>query len=205
VHAASCRAARFLIGQRAAAALVASLLLVGAGCSAGSSDNPGLDQPSTASGSTASVPPGSAGPRVSVAQVNGVGVPQLTGHPTANTTLQQTAAGLTPGCQPITEDDTPKLASFVWKCGTKALAAVTVGFDPDRKLALGDLLTGDYQSYLSSVAATQFRAEGVSNAATSDLSTWFVGPEALDVVFPNGIVSYPLASLGLYIDKSGPL
>lgn len=123
--------------------------------------------------------------------------PVVGGHPAATSALARTAAGLPSGCAPTTERSDTRLVSVVWRCGAR-LAAATVTLD-GRPLALGDLLTGSYREYLSSVASAQFQVDGNSSASTTDLGTWYLTPAALAVVFPAGVVSYPLPSLQPYL------
>ena len=123
--------------------------------------------------------------------------PQVAGHPAASAAQARAAVGRpSPGAVQVERSDT-HLVSVVWRCGTRILAA-TATLD-GRRLALGDILTGSYQGYLSSVAASQFSVEGIRSASTSDLSTWYLTPAALAVAFPAGVVSYPLSSLTPYL------
>lgn len=125
--------------------------------------------------------------------------PQLAGHPTANAILRQDASRLASGCSPRTELDARRLASFVWKCPSGRLVTATIDLTGDRQLALSDLLTGSYASYLSSVASAQFSAEGVADPSVHDLSVWYLSPAALNVVFPSGSVAFPISSLTPYL------
>jgi hypothetical protein len=129
--------------------------------------------------------------------------PQVAGRPAATAALDRDAAGLSHGCAPEAERTDAHLVSVVWRCGTRQ-AAATVTLD-GRPLALGDFLAGAYQGYLSSVAATQFQVEGIDHPATGDLRTWYLTPAALAVVFPDGVVSYPLSSLAPYLDDPSSL
>jgi hypothetical protein len=107
------------------------------------------------------------------------------------------AAGLSRGCAPQVERADSHLVSVVWRCGNRISAATTT-LD-GRTVALGDILQGAYQGYLSSVASAQFQVEGISHTPTTDLATWYLTPAALAVVFSAGVVSYPLASLTPYL------
>ena len=192
MHAPSAAAAS--IGQRTALALLALAL---AGCTAGGSgDQAALEGPST-SVTTAAVGPGASG-----VSFNG-NSPQVAGHPGATAALDRVAAGLTPGCGTRVERSDANLVSVIWRCGNRlAAATVTLG---GADLTLGDILTGPYPGYLSSVASAQFSAAGDPGAPTTDLGTWYLTPAALAVVFPAGIVSYPLASLAPYLKDANGL
>jgi hypothetical protein len=174
-----------------------------AGCTTGGSDNPSLSQPSVPKGT--SVSSGPPGPAVAIARVDGIPVPQLAGHATANSALQGIGKTLPGTCQVTTMRDDLKLASFRWTCRPGGVTTATFSLADDQRLALGDLFTGDYASYLSSTAATQLRAEGVAQPATSNLSAWSVTPYTLQIDFPSGSVAFPLSSLNSYIRKPGPL
>lgn len=176
------------LGKRVALALVA-LLLAGA-CHAGSSDTPALPTPSTEAAGPSRAP---GGPAVAFSGA----APSVAGHGAATAGLTRVASTLPPGCQGRLERSDSRLVSVAWRCGTHVTAAtVTLG---GRRLALSDLLRGDYAGYLSGVAAEQFKVEGVTSAATTDLDTWYLTPAALAVAFPAGVVSYPLASLTPYL------
>jgi hypothetical protein len=110
---------------------------------------------------------------------------------------------MSPGCAPQVERADGHLVSVVWRCGNRVSAA-TVTLD-GRTVALGDILHGAYPSYLSSVASAQFQVEGIQHPSTTDLGTWYLTPAALAVVFPAGVVSYPLASLGPYLEDPSAL
>jgi hypothetical protein len=129
--------------------------------------------------------------------------PLVAGHPAASAALGRAAAGLSPGCAPQAERTDAHLVSVVWRCG-HSISAATVTSN-GRTVALGDVLQGGYQSYLSSVASAQFSVEGVQNAATSDLGTWYLTPAALAVAFPAGVVSYPISSLAPYLRDPGAI
>ncbi len=126
-------------------------------------------------------------------------VPQLAGRPGVNAVLRRAAASLAPGCRPVTERDDPQLVSFLWVCPGKRVAAATVELAQGRQVTLGDLLTGSYAPYLSSIAQAQLQADGVSRPSVSDLGTWYLTPSALVVVFPSGAVSFPISSLTPYL------
>lgn len=122
-------------------------------------------------------------------------VATVAGYPAATAAVDRLQ--LAAGCTPTVKRADQHLVSIVWKCGDSLTAAtVTLG---GRRLVLGDILQGDYASYLSSVASAQFSAAGQADAPTNDLGTWFLTPAALAVDFPAGVVSYPLASLGPYL------
>ena len=181
---------RALRGKRGAVAFLALLPLAIAGCGGGS-DNATLPPPRSNPGSVAA----GHGPAVSVSGA----APQLAGQPAADAILRRDAAVLPPGCKPATERDDPKLASFIWVCPHKRVYAATIELGNGRQAKLGDLLTGSYVSYLSSIARTQFQADGVANPSVSDLGTWYLTPAALVVVFPSGPVSFPVSSLTPYL------
>lgn len=122
-------------------------------------------------------------------------VATVAGYPAATAAVDRLQ--LAAGCAPTVKRADQHLVSIVWKCGD-SLTAATVTLD-GRRLALGDILQGNYASYLSSVAAAQFSASGPADSPTTDLGTWFLTPAALAVDFPAGVVSYPLASLGPYL------
>lgn len=125
----------------------------------------------------------------------------VAGDPAATAALARVAAPLPPGCGTRVERADLHLVSVIWRCGNR-LAAATVT-RAGRELALSDILTGPYPGYLSAVASAQFSATGDPGAATTDLGAWYVTPAALAVVFPAGIVSYPLPSLTSYLkDRS---
>lgn len=128
-------------------------------------------------------------------------VPQLAGQPGINAQLQQVAPS---GCRVTTVRDDRVLASFRWVCGAR-VATVTFSLSDGRRLGLGDLLTGGYQAYLSSTAMAQLEADGATNPAATDLTAWAVTPEALQVSFPTGTVSFPLTTLQPYFRHPGPL
>jgi hypothetical protein len=193
VHAAP----RFL-GQ--STALLVAGLLVAAGCTAGGSDNPALPEPSTAAGTAPTGDQG--GPAVRTVDAGGTGVPVLAGEPAADAALRAAARGLPAGCDPTTELDTVRVASFVWRCPGGRVATATVALPAGPLLSLGDLLSGPWRSYLASVGAAQLRADGVAHPATGDLSEWFLAPGLLEVVFPSGVVAYPLATLGPFVARS---
>jgi hypothetical protein len=129
--------------------------------------------------------------------------PEVAGHYPATVALAHVAGGLPSGCMPTLERSDPHLVSVAWKCGTR-LSAETVTL-AGSSLSLSDVLSGSYQSYLSSIAAQQFSDEGVANADTSSFSTWYLTPAALAVVFPDGVVTYPLASLASYLKDPSSL
>lgn len=127
----------------------------------------------------------------------------MAGYPAATSALDATGSGLAAVCQPVTERSDAHLVSVVWRCGRRVAAAtVTLA---GRPVALGDILKGSYQSYLSSVASTQFDYENLTGAETTNLSTWYLTPAALAVVFPDGIVSYPIPSLSAYLSDPSSL
>lgn len=127
----------------------------------------------------------------------------VAGHPGATAALVAVAARLSTGCTPRTERSDPRLVSVIWRCGNSITAAtISLAGHP---LALADVMKGAYPAYLSSVAASQFQVEGISHPATSDLGTWYLTPAALAVVFPAGVVSYPLASLTAYLRSRSSL
>lgn len=148
---------------------------------------------------------GPPGPAVSITRVNGLPVPQMAGHAVANARLRFIGETLRGTCQVATMRDDPKLASFRWTCKPGGLTTATFSLVDDRRLALGDLLTGNYAAYLSSTAATQLQAEGVGQPATSNLSAWTLTPYTLQIDFSSGSVAFPLSSLTAYIRHPGPL
>lgn len=175
-------------------ALVASavLPLLASGCgSSSSSDNAALNLPAGPATSLPSATVG--GPAVSFAGA----VPEVGGHQPATAALARFASALPAGCVPRLERSDPHLISVSWRCGQQIRAdTVTLAGDA---VGLPAVLTGSYPAYLSAVAAQQFAVEGEPAAATSDLSTWYLTPAALAVVFPAGVVTYPLASLQPYL------
>lgn len=194
MHAAPDRRTGIRVGQRGAVALLASLAAGLAGCSAATNDNPALQAPPT---SAASVAQSSTGPVVTVSGA----VPEVAGHPDAASAFSRVAIG----CTPTVQRDDPSVVSVFWDCPSHRVAAATYSLASGHMLSLGDVLTGAYQQYLSYVAAAQFSAAGRPAAATTDLSTWYVTPDALVVVFPAGLVSYPLASLSQFLRSPSPL
>ena len=191
MHAPSRPGSGIRLGRRAAPAVLALLPLIFAGCGVGSSRNPALPAPRSDPAAVAA----GRGPAVSVSG----SAPQLSGHPAADALLRRDASVLGSGCRPVTERDDPQLASFLWTCPGKRVATATIGLAADRQLALGDVLTGSYRAYLTSVAQAQFQADGVANPAVGDLGTWYLTPAALVVVFPSGPVSFPISSLTPYL------
>ena len=179
------------LGKRVAFAALTLLLPLLAACGGGSSDNPALPPPQSSPGTVA------AGSGLAVTVVGSA--PQLAGHPAANAALRRVAAGLPSGCRPSTERDDAQLASFLWTCPSGRVAAATIGLAADRQLALSDLLTGDYTSYLSSTAAAQFQADGVSHPSVGDPGVFYLTPASLVVVFPSGRVGFPTSSLTPYL------
>lgn len=129
--------------------------------------------------------------------------PEVAGHRAATLTLARFAAALPSGCSPREERSDPHLVSVAWRCGGH-IAATTVTLD-GKTMALADFMTGAYQGYLSAVAQQQFEVEGVKDAATTDLSTWYLTPAALAVVYPDGVVTYPLASLSGYLRNASSI
>lgn len=174
-----------------------------AGCTTSGSDNPSVSNSSIPQGT--SVSNGPPGPVVSIARVNGIPVPQLAGHAAANDLLRGIGDTLRGTCQVATMRDDPKLASFRWTCRPGGLTTATFSLADDRRVELGDLFTGGYAAYLSSVGATQLQAEGVAQPATDNLSAWSLTPYTLQIDFPSGSVAYPLSSLASYIRDPGPL
>lgn len=144
------------------------------------------------------------GPAVSVIHVSGLPVPQLAGKPSVNAQLSAIGSHLSGTCTVSAERDDTKVASFLWSCGGHETAA-TFDLSDNRKLTLDDLFQGDYKSYLTSTAATQMQANGVSNPTATDLSVWYLTPDSLVVVFPAGTVSFPIVSLHTYVRSGGPL
>ena len=187
MHASSGRS----LGKKGAAGALAALLT--AGCTAGSSDQATLHPPANP---VTTVATGPTGPAVTF---SGAG-PTVAGHAAASAALRRAAPA---GCAPSLERSDRHLVSVLWRCGNH-LASATVTLD-GRPLALGDILTGAYASYLSSAAESQFQVEGVAHPVTTDLSTWYLTPAALAVAFPAGIVSYPLASLSTYLKDPASL
>ncbi|HWE55004.1 MAG TPA: hypothetical protein VG435_05800 [Acidimicrobiales bacterium] len=184
-------------GQRSGPALLLVLLVALAGCTSRSSDPGAIAAPSTSIAPLGS--PTVGGPAVTFSGNR----PQVAGHPAASSVLDVTGTGLQPSCQPVTERSDPNLVSILWHCGSQVTAAtVTLS---GRPVELGDILKGDYRSYLSSVATTQFAYENLAHAATTDFSTWYLTPAALAVVFPDGIVSYPIPSLSAYLSDPSSL
>ena len=180
---------------RGAAAALAGLLLL-AGCTTGGSDNPSIS-PSSITQPT-SVSSGPAGPAISILSVSGEPVPQLAGHPIANAALRAIGLGLRGGCQMQTMRNDPLLASFRWTCQPGGVTTANFALNHDLRLQLGNLLTGGYAAYLSSTAAAQLEAEGITSPATSNLSAWCLTPVSLQIVFPAGAVAFPLTSLVPY-------
>jgi hypothetical protein len=184
-------------GLTRAAAGAAALVLaaVGAGCTSGSSDAGAVPEPST----SVTLP----GPQMGGPVVTFTGdTAEVAGHYPASVALAQVSSSLPANCQPTLERSDDHLVSVRWNCGSR-VAAATVSLD-GRRLTLGDILTGDYASYLTSVATQQLRLAGASTSGTDDLSTWYLTPAALAVVFPGGVVTYPLASLSSFLsDPSG--
>jgi hypothetical protein len=129
--------------------------------------------------------------------------PEVAGHRAATLSLARFASALPSGCSPTEERSDPHLVSVAWRCGGR-IAATTVTLD-GKTLALADFMTGAYQGYLSAVAQQQFQVEGVKGAATTDLSTWYLTPATLAVVYPAGVVTYPLASLAAYLRDASSL
>jgi hypothetical protein len=197
VHAAPDRRPGIGLGKRGAIALLPLILPVAVACTPGSSDPGALDTPSVTVPPAA--PPPGGGPSVTFSGAR----PVVAGAPAATTTLDRVAAGLPSGCEPTTERDDTRVVSVAWRCGTR-LAAATVDLG-GAQLSLGDILTGAWAAYLSSVAQAQFQVEGITRAATNDFATWYVTPAALAVVFAAGVVSYPLASLGPYLRSPSAL
>lgn len=173
-------------------------MLVAAGCSSHGSGDPGaVNLPSTAAGTLPSATDG--GPVVTFTGTT----PEVSGHYPATEALAKVASTLPSGCVPSLERSDPRLVSVAWMCGTHISAAtVTLAGAP---VALDGVLTGAYQSYLSSVAAQQFTVEGQSNADTTTVSAWYLTPAALAVVFPDGVVTYPLPSLQSYLEDPSSL
>jgi hypothetical protein len=131
-------------------------------------------------------------------------VPVIDGYATVNAGLRAAASGLPAGCAVTTTRDDPKLISFRWVCRS-VIATATFSLTTGQRLSLSDLLTGGYAQYLEGVAATQLQAEGKSTGGVGDLAVWSLTSEDLDVTFPGGTVAFPIASLGPYINPSGPL
>lgn len=184
-------------GQRSGPALLLVALVALAGCTSKASDPGAIAGPSTSIAPVGS--PTVGGPTVTFSGNE----PQVAGHPAASSVLDVTGTGLESGCQPVTERSDPHLVSILWHCGSHVTAAtVTLS---GRPVGLGDILKGNYQGYLSSVATTQFDYENLAHAKTTDLSTWYLTPAALAVVFPDGIVSYPIPSLSAYLSDPSSL
>ena len=129
--------------------------------------------------------------------------PEVAGHREATVSLARFAAALPSGCSPSAERSDPHLVSVAWRCRGR-IAATTVTLE-GKTMALTDFMTGAYQGYLSAVAQQQFQFEGVKDAATTDLSTWYLTPASLVVVYPAGVVAYPLASLAGYLRNASNL
>lgn len=183
------------IGQRTAAALLAGVtLLASAGCSTSSGDQAALNGPTAPAAAPA---PTSDGPTVVFHGTS----PQVAGHPATTAALDRVQ--VPSGCAPAVKRSDQHLVSVLWRCQDNVRAA-TVSLD-GRQLGLGDILQGNYASYLSSVASAQFSVENQPHASTDDLSTWYLTPAVLAVAFPAGIVSYPLASLGAYLKDPSSL
>ena len=144
------------------------------------------------------------GPAVNIIHVSGLPVPQLQGKPAVNTQLVSIGSRLSGTCTVSAERDDAKVASFLWSCGARRVAA-TFDLATNGQITLDDLFKDGYKSYLSSTAVTQMQASGVTNATATDFSVWYVTPDALVVVFPAGTVSFPTASLGAYLRPGGPL
>jgi hypothetical protein len=85
------------------------------------------------------------------------------------------------------------------------VSTATFALDGGGLLTLANLFFGPYQQYLSSTAVTQLQASDAANPVTTDLSVWALTPDALEVTFPAGTVSFPLSSLAPYIRHPGPL
>ena len=194
MHAPPDRRPGIRLGKRGAVALLTSLAAALAGCSAAATDPSALSTPGPSA-----VPAGPPAPAQAVT-VSGA-VPQIAGHPAAAVAFGRAAAP----CAPTVERNDQKVVSVFWHCASHRVAAATFGLAANRLLTLGDLLTGSYQQYLSSVASDQFAAQGMPGARTSDLSTWFLTPVTLDVVFPAGVITFPLASLSPYRNPGAPL
>ena len=145
------------------------------------------------------------GPAVGITRVLGIPVPQLAGHDAANAALRIIGARLRGTCTVTTSRDDPKLASFIWNCGSLGPTTANVDLATDRVLALSDVFAGAYAAYLSSVASTQLEQDGATNPSTSDLSAWSLTPTSLAIAFPAGTVYYPIATLAPYIKRAGPL
>ena len=130
--------------------------------------------------------------------------PSVAGDTSATSTLDHFASALPAGCQPHTQRDDAHVVSIVWNCAGK-VAAQTVGLGSGQALTLAQILKGNYVNYLSSVAQTQFKVEGLTGAQTTDLGTWYATADALAVAFPAGIITYPLVSLQPYLVLPSPL
>ena len=128
-------------------------------------------------------------------------VPEVAGHPAAAAAFARVGAP----CAPTVERSDPQVVSVFWHCASHRVAAATFGLAENRLLTLDDLLTGGYRQYLSSVASDQFAAQGVSGASTGDLSVWFLTPATLDVVFPSGVITFPVSSLAAYRNPASPI
>lgn len=203
MHAASARGAPIRFVKGGAFALLALVSVAVTGCTTSGSDNPSVAPPSTLAPLPAGK--GASGPAIGLIRVQGIPVPQLAGHDTANAALRAIGAGLRGTCSVSTSRDDPKLASFVWDCGPHGPATATVDLGDDRILALSDLLMGSFASYLSSVASAQLETDGVANPSTTNLSAWSLTPASVAIAFPAGTVYFPIATLGPYIKRPGPL
>jgi hypothetical protein len=174
------------------------LVVTVAGCTSGGSSDPGainLPPPSATSLPMANV----GGPVVTFTG----DTPEVSGHYPATQALAKVAAGLPSGCQANLERSDQYLVSVEWTCG-RAVSGSTVTLG-GATVTLDGILTGNYRSYLSSVAAQQFQVEGQPAAGTPTLSAWYLTPEALAVVYPGGVVTYPLASLTTYLKDPSSL
>jgi hypothetical protein len=129
--------------------------------------------------------------------------PEVAGHYPATQALAKVVSSLPSGCQPALERSDPHLVSVEWRCGTH-ITASTVTLS-GATVSLVGVLTGDYQSYLSSVAQQQFAVEGESGADTTSPAAWYLTPAALAVVYPDGVVTYPLPSLTSYLKDPSSL
>ena len=194
MHAPPDRRAGIRLGKRGAVALLTSLAGLLTGCGAASSDTPALSAPSVPSVAAGA---DSTGPVVTVSGA----VPEVAGHPAAGPDFARVGAP----CAPTVERSDQRVVSVFWHCASHRVAAATFGLTANRLLTLDDLFAGAYRGYLSSVAADQFTAQGVGGARTADLSTWFLTPATLDVVFPAGVISFPLATLASYRNPSSPV
>lgn len=147
----------------------------------------------------------SPGPEVSITRVNGLPVPQLAGQTSINAALRQVGGSLSGTCSVAVERDDSRVGSFLWTCNSGSRTAVTFDQATSRKLSLDDLFQGGYRAYLTSTAAAQMKADGVSSPAATDFSVWYVTPTSLVVAFPQSVVSFPLVSLNTYFRAGGPL